>query len=95
MIIRGSTKVYPAEIEPVLEQHPAVAQAVVVGVPDPRLGREVKAVIVLREGKTGDEAELLDWLKARISDEKYPRLLEVRPSLPMTGTHKVQRRLLV
>ncbi len=95
LIIRGSTKVYPAEIEPILERHPAVAQAVVVGVPDPQLGQEVKAVIVLREGEPATENELLDWVKSRISDEKYPRLIELRTSLPMTGTQKVQRKLLV
>ncbi|MDJ0949854.1 MAG: AMP-binding protein [Alphaproteobacteria bacterium] len=95
MILRASAKVMPAEIEPVLEQHPAVAQAVVVGVPDPDVGQEVKAVIVLCKGESVTPMELADWARSRISEDRYPRMIEIRASLPLTGTGKVLKEQLV
>jgi long-chain acyl-CoA synthetase len=92
MIIRGGFNVYPREIEEVLMTHPAVSLAAVVGVPDERLGEEVKAFVVLRPGASLNEAELLEWGKDQFAAYKYPRLIEFRDTLPTGATGKVLKR---
>ena len=73
MIIRGGYNVYPREIEEVLYEHPAVAEAAVVGVPDDKMGEEVGAAVVLKEGKEVDADELRDFVKEQVANYKYPR----------------------
>jgi long-chain acyl-CoA synthetase len=92
MIIRGGFNVYPRELEEVLVTHPAVAQAAVVGVPDARLGEEVKAFVVRKPGASIDEAELLAWCREQFAAYKYPRSIEFRESLPVSATGKVLKR---
>jgi long-chain acyl-CoA synthetase len=92
MILRGGFNVYPREIEEVLMTHPAVALAAVVGVTDERLGEEVKAYVVLRDGATATADELVAWSKEQMASFKYPRLIEFRPGLPLTATGKVLKR---
>ena len=92
MILRGGFNVYPREIEEVLLTHPAVALAAVVGVTDERLGEEVKAYVVLRDGMTVTADELVAWSKEQMASFKYPRLIEFRPGLPLTATGKVLKR---
>ncbi|MFN8483059.1 MAG: long-chain fatty acid--CoA ligase [Anaerolineae bacterium] len=92
MIIRGGFNVYPREIEEVLMEHPSVSLAAVVGVPDSVLGEEIKAFVVLKEGKTATAADLIDWCKERVAAYKYPRSIEFRPTLPMTATGKILKR---
>jgi long-chain acyl-CoA synthetase len=92
MIIRGGLNVYPRELEEVLLTHPAVAQAAVVGIPDPRLGEEVKAFIVLKPGATMSEEELLGWCRQQFAAYKYPRRIEFRTELPMSATGKILKR---
>jgi long-chain acyl-CoA synthetase len=92
MIIRGGHNVYPRELEEVLLTHPAVSQAAVIGVPDPRLGEEVKAFIVLKPGTTASEDELLEWCKQQFAVYKYPRHIELRTELPMSATGKILKR---
>ncbi len=92
MIIRGGFNVYPREIEEVLMEHPSVSLAAVVGVPDAVMGEEVKAFVVLKEGKTATEADLINWSKERLAAYKYPRSVEFRPTLPMTATGKILKR---
>jgi len=89
MIIRGGFNVYPREIEEVLMTHPVVSLAAVIGVPHDRHGEEVKAFVILREGATITEVELVAWSKQTMADYKYPRLIEFRTELPMTATGKV------
>ena len=89
MIIRGGFNVYPREIEEVLMTHPAVSLAAVIGVPHDRHGEEVKAFVLLKEGATITEVELVAWSKQNMADYKYPRLIEFRMELPMTATGKV------
>jgi long-chain acyl-CoA synthetase len=89
MIIRGGFNVYPREIEEVLMTHPAVSLAAVIGVPHDRHGEEVKAFVILKEGATVTEVELVTWSKQNMADYKYPRLIEFRTELPMTATGKV------
>jgi len=89
MIIRGGFNVYPREIEEVLMTHPAVSLAAVIGVPHERHGEEVKAFVIVKNGATITEAELVAWSKQNMADYKYPRLIEFRTELPMTATGKV------
>ena len=92
MIIRGGFNVYPREIEEVLMTHPGVALAAVIGVPDERLGEEVKAFVVRRQGSSLSDAELLDWCRDQFAAYKYPRLVEFRESLPISATGKILKR---
>lgn len=92
LIIRGGYNVYPREVENVLYGHPAVAQAAVVGVPDARLGQEVKAYVALRPGRHATEAELIDHVKERIASYKYPRSVEFRDTLPINAAGKIVKR---
>jgi long-chain acyl-CoA synthetase len=92
MILRGGFNVYPREIEEVLLTHPAVALTAVVGVPDERLGEEVKAFIVLRPGAAITETELVEWSREQMAAFKYPRSIEFRNALPTSATGKVLKR---
>jgi long-chain acyl-CoA synthetase len=92
MIIRSGLNVYPREIEEVLLTHSAVALAAVVGVPDSRLGEEIKAFVVLKQGVTISAEELLTWCQQQLAAYKYPRLIEFRTELPLSATGKVLKR---
>jgi long-chain acyl-CoA synthetase len=92
LIIRGGENVYPREVEDVLYSHPAVAEAAVVGVPDDRLGQEVKAVVALRPGRTATEEDLIGYVRERVASYKYPRTVEFREDLPMNATGKILKR---
>ena len=82
VILRGAYNVYPREVEEILYQHPAVLEAVVVGVPDPKLGEEVVAVIVPRPEVPCDPDEIKGFVRDRIAAYKYPRLVVVATELP-------------
>ncbi|MFF7237974.1 long-chain-fatty-acid--CoA ligase [Streptomyces collinus] len=92
MIIRGGYNVYPREIEEVLHEHPAVALAAVVGVPDERLGEEVAAAVVLRPGAEASAAELQEYVRDRVAAYKYPRRLWLVDALPMGPSGKILKR---
>ena len=92
MILRGGFNVYPREVEDVLMSHPGVSLAAVIGVPDERLGEEVKAYVVLRSGASVTEAELIDWSREQMASFKYPRHVEIREALPVSATGKVLKR---
>jgi long-chain acyl-CoA synthetase len=91
MILRGGYNVYPRELEEIIMTHPAVSLCAVIGVPDERLGEEVKAFLVLREGSELTEAEFIDWCRARLAANKYPRYVEFRESLPIGNTGKISK----
>jgi long-chain acyl-CoA synthetase len=92
MILRGGFNVYPRELEEVILTHPAVSLAAVVGVPDERLGEEVKAFIVKKAGVEVSEDDLLSWFREQFASYKYPRIVEFRQSLPLGATGKVLKR---
>lgn len=96
MIITGGENVYPTEVETVLAAHPAVRDAVVIGLPDDRWGERVHAVVVLREGAVLDSAALLDWARPRLAGFKRPRTVSlVGPEeIPRNATGKVLHRVL-
>lgn len=96
MINASGFKVWPTEVESYLYKHPAIQQAVVVGVPDPRRGESVKAFVVLNddyEGKITEE-EIIEWSKEHMAAYKYPRYIEFRKQLPMTSSGKLLWRTL-
>jgi acyl-CoA synthetase (AMP-forming)/AMP-acid ligase II len=92
MYISGGSNVYPREIEEALLQHPAVAEACVVGVPDAKWGETGVAVIVPREGATVEEAALLASLEGRLAKYKWPTRVVVWDALPKSGYGKVAKK---
>lgn len=90
----GGFKVYPREVEEVLYQHPAVAEAAAIGVPDDRLGEVVKSFVVLKKDATATETELIAFVRERIAHYKAPRFVEFRTELPKSAVQKVLRRAL-
>jgi long-chain acyl-CoA synthetase len=95
MILRGGFNVYPREVEEVLMTHPDVSLAAVVGIPDEAHGEEIKAFVILREGASLTEEQLVAWSKDEMASYKYPRSVEFRDALPMTATGKILKRELV
>ncbi|HET6750497.1 MAG TPA: long-chain fatty acid--CoA ligase [Actinomycetes bacterium] len=95
LIIRGGYNVYPREVEEVLYEHPAVAEAAVVGVPHPTHGEEVGAAVVLKPGAEATPAELQAFCKERVAAYKYPRHVWLEAALPKTATGKLLRREVV
>ena len=92
MIIRGGYNVYPREIEEVLYEHPAVAEAAVIGMPHDSLGEEVGAAVALKQGAAVTVGELRDYVKARVAAYKYPRLVWLVDALPKGPTGKILKR---
>ena len=89
MFIVGGFNCYPAEIEAVLLQHPAIGQVAVVGAPDQRLGEIGVAFVVPRPGTTPSEAELVAWSRDRMANFKVPRRFEIVDALPLNASGKV------
>ncbi len=92
MIIRGGFNVYPREVEEVIIQHEYVSLVAVIGIPDEQFGEEIKAFVVLKEGKTISEYDLKEWVKSRIAAYKYPRQIDFIPALPMSATGKILKK---
>ena len=92
MIIRGGYNVYPREIEEVLYEHEAVSEAAVVAVPDEKMGEEVGAAIVLKDGKDADADEIKAYVKERVANYKYPRKVWFLDELPKGPTGKILKR---
>ena len=93
-IITGGENVAPAEVEAVLESHPAVAEAAVHGAADPEWGQRVVATIVLAPGRTATEDELRSYCRVRLAGYKMPRVYKFCPELPRTASGKLLRRSL-
>ncbi len=94
MIIVGGFNVYPREVEEPLYEHPKVREVVAVGLPDPYMGETVKAYVVLKEGQSAAEQEIIDFCKERMAKYKVPTQVEFRKELPKTLVGKVLRRAL-
>ena len=95
MIIAGGYNIYPREVEEVLYQHPKVKEAVVAGIPDPYRGETVKAYIVLKEGETATEEEIIEFCRKYLARYKVPTAVEFRKELPKSTVGKLLRRVLV
>ena len=95
LILAGGYNVYPRVIEEALYEHPAVLEAVVIGVPDKYRGQAPKAFVVLAEGAVATPLELRDFLRDKISKIELPREVEIRDSLPKTLIGKLSKKELV
>ncbi|MCA3253398.1 MAG: acyl--CoA ligase [Pseudomonadota bacterium] len=91
IINRGGEKISPREVDEILMDHPAVAQVVCFGMPHPKLGEEVAAVVVLREGAAVTERELQAFVGGRAADFKVPRRILFMDEIPKGATGKLQR----
>ena len=96
MIISGGENIYPSEVEAVLGAFPKVKDVAVVGLPDPKWGERVHAVVVLRDGAEASEAEILDWCRDRIAGFKRPKAVSflAEAEMPRTATGKILHRVL-
>jgi long-chain acyl-CoA synthetase len=97
LIISGGVNIYPAEVDAVLLEHPAVGDAAVIGVPDPEWGEAVLAVIELRKGVAASDAlreELIEHCRSRLSHFKCPRAVEFVDQLPREDNGKIYKRRL-
>ena len=92
MIIRGGENIYPREIDEVLYQHPAVAAAATIGVPDPLYGEDVVAFVVLKDGKRTSEDELIKYCREHLADYKSPKTIRIVESIPKGPTGKLLKR---
>jgi len=95
IIIRGGLNIYPREIEEVLYEHPAVAEAAVIGVPHQLLGEEVAAVVKLKPGASADPGELREYVKRELAAYKCPRHVWIVDELPHGGSGKILKRAIV
>ena len=94
MIISGGVNIYPAEIESVLQQHPAVADCAVFGIPDDEWGERVKACVTFRDGHHATEEALGEWCKDRLAAFKCPASIDVLYELPREESGKLKKRKL-
>jgi long-chain acyl-CoA synthetase len=95
MIITGGMNVYPRDVEEPLYGHPKVREAVAVGLPDARWGEAVKVYIVLKDGQTASEQEIIEYCQARMARYKVPKFVEFRSELPKSLIGKFLRRKLL
>jgi acyl-CoA synthetase (AMP-forming)/AMP-acid ligase II len=96
MIISGGENIYPSEVEAVLGQHPQVKDVAVIGVPHDKWGESVHAVVVLHQGQSLNEGELLQWCKGRMAGYKRPQSVRfvAEQDMPRTATGKILHRIL-
>jgi acyl-CoA synthetase (AMP-forming)/AMP-acid ligase II len=94
VIVRGAENLSPGEIELTLAAHPAVAEAAVVGIPDPEWGEAVAAAVVIEPGSEATAEELQAWVRERLRSTKTPTVIQFRDELPYNETGKLLRRIL-
>ena len=92
MVIRGGFNIYPAEVENVLHEHPDVAQCAVIGIPHPRLGEDLLAVIVWRGNEPPTPASLAEFCRDKLADYKIPRQIRLVDSLPINAMGKTDKK---
>jgi acyl-CoA synthetase (AMP-forming)/AMP-acid ligase II len=92
MIISGGENVYPAEVESAICDHPDVAEAAVIGIPDAKWGEAVKAVVVMKPGKSADATDIINFTRTRIAGFKTPKSVDFTEALPRNPSGKILRR---
>jgi fatty-acyl-CoA synthase len=92
MFISGGENVYPVEVEKALYEHPAVGQCAVIGVPDEKWGEVGKAVVVLRQGTSASEADLIEHCRTRLARYKIPKSVVIAEALPISAAGKILKR---
>jgi acyl-CoA synthetase (AMP-forming)/AMP-acid ligase II len=94
MIVSGGENIYSVEVENAVSLHPAVAAVAVIGVPDPRWGEAVKALVIPHQGHECTEADIIEFCRTRLAAYKVPKSVDFLEEFPMTGTGKVSKKLL-
>jgi acyl-CoA synthetase (AMP-forming)/AMP-acid ligase II len=94
LIISGGENIYPAEVENVLMQHPALADGAVIGVPDEQWGEAVKACVVLKPDAKASAAEIIEFMRGRIAHFKCPKTVDFLEAIPRNPTGKILKRVL-
>lgn len=94
MVISGGVNIYPAEVEAVLFEHPAVEDAAIIGIPNEEYGEEVKAVVKLKPGASATEAELIEFVNQRVAGYKRPKSVDFIEDFPRDVAGKTQKRRL-
>lgn len=94
MVISGGYNVYPREIDEVLYTHPKVLEACCIGIPHPTRGEQIKAFVVLKEGETATEKEIIDYCATKLAKYKLPTIVEFRTELPKSNVGKILRKVL-
>jgi acyl-CoA synthetase (AMP-forming)/AMP-acid ligase II len=92
MIVTGGENVYSREVEDVLYKHPAIAEAAVIGIPDPMWVERVHAVVVLKADGGATENEIIDFCKERLASYKAPKSIEFVKALPKNPQGKILKR---
>jgi fatty-acyl-CoA synthase len=92
MIISGGENIYPAEVESALCDHPDVAEAAVIGIPDDKWGEAVKAIVVMKPGKSATATDIINFTRERIAGYKTPKTVDFIPALPRNPSGKILRR---
>ncbi len=92
MIISGAENIYPAEVESAICDHPDVAEAAVIGIPDDQWGEAVKAIVVMKPGKMASAADIINFARERIAGYKTPKSVDFIPALPRNPSGKILRR---
>ncbi len=93
MIISGGENVHPTETENALQEHPAVREVAVIGLPHPKWGEEVKAAVALQPGREVSAEELIEFCKERIAGYKCPKSVDFFDELPKSTVGKILRRV--
>jgi acyl-CoA synthetase (AMP-forming)/AMP-acid ligase II len=94
MIISGGENIYSPEVEQVIQQHPAVEEVAIIGIPHPKWGEEVKAIVAPKPDQTVDADELIAFTRERLATYKCPRSVDVLPELPRSATGKILKKVL-
>jgi long-chain acyl-CoA synthetase len=92
MIISGGFNIYPRDIDEVFYENPKVQEACSIGIPDPKRGENIKVFVVLKEGETASEEELIEFCKSRLATYKLPTEIEFRDELPKSNVGKILRK---
>ena len=92
MIISGGENIYPAEVESAICDHPDVAEAAVIGIPDDKWGEAVKAVVVMKPGKQATATDIINFTRERIAGFKTPKSVDFLEALPRNPSGKILRR---
>jgi fatty-acyl-CoA synthase len=92
MIISGGENIYPAEVESAICDHPDVAEAAVIGIPDDKWGEAVKAIVVMKPGKSADATDIINFTRERIAGFKTPKTVDFIQALPRNPSGKILRR---
>jgi len=92
LILRGGFSIYPRDIEEILYKHPAISDAVSIGIPDPLMGEEIKVYVVLKAGMPTAPEEILNYCRDQLAKHKWPKYIDVVQTIPRNPMGKILRK---